>query len=63
MDREENAAEIGANLFIGNLDPMVDEKLLFDTFTTFGPLLKTPAISRDPDTMQSKGFGFIYFGW
>lgn len=61
MDREENNAEIGATLFIGNLDPMVDEKLLYDTFSAFGPLLKAPAISRDPDSTESKGFGFIYY--
>lgn len=30
--------DVGANLFIGNLDPAVDERLLYDTFTVFGPL-------------------------
>jgi len=29
----------GANLFIGNLDTEVDEKLLYDTFTQFGAVL------------------------
>ncbi|KAF1778379.1 Kelch-type beta propeller [Phytophthora cactorum] len=28
--------DVGANLFIGNLDPEVDEKLLYDTFSAFG---------------------------
>jgi len=33
--------EVGANLFIGNLDPEVDEKMLYDTFSTFGMILST----------------------
>lgn len=31
--------DVGANLFIGNLDPSVDERLLFDTFSTFGLMM------------------------
>lgn len=30
--------DVGANLFIGNLDPEVDEKILYDTFSSFGNL-------------------------
>jgi RNA recognition motif-containing protein len=36
----EKNIEVGANLFVGNLDPEVDEKLLFDTFSAFGVLLQ-----------------------
>jgi splicing factor 3B subunit 4 len=36
--------DIGANLFIGNLDPEVDEKMLFDTFSAFGRILNTPKV-------------------
>ena len=36
--------EIGANLFIGSLDPEVDEKLLYDTFSAFGGILSTPKV-------------------
>jgi splicing factor 3B subunit 4 len=54
--------DIGANLFIGNLDPNVDEKLLYDTFSAFGVILNQPKVSRDPETGLSKGFGFISFG-
>ena len=32
--------DIGANLFIGNLDPNVDERMLFDTFMAFGTLVQ-----------------------
>ncbi|XP_065842252.1 splicing factor 3B subunit 4-like [Oscarella lobularis] len=53
--------DVGANLFIGNLDSEVDEKMLYDTFSAFGVILQTPKIMRDPDTGNSKGFGFINF--
>jgi RNA recognition motif-containing protein len=36
--------DIGANLFIGNLDPEVDEKLLYDTFSAFGVILQVPKV-------------------
>ncbi|KAG8752014.1 Splicing factor 3B subunit 4 [Serendipita sp. 396] len=47
--------DIGANLFIGNLDTAVDERLLYDTFSVFGPLTQAAKVARDPTTMQSKG--------
>ena len=54
--------DVGANLFIGNLDPVdVDEKLLYDTFSAFGTIIKPPHIVRDEQTAQSKGFGFVSF--
>eukprot|EP01053_Blabericola_migrator_P007995 Blabericola_migrator_1__7994@NODE_40_length_17295_cov_124_751393_g36_i0_p8_GENE_NODE_40_length_17295_cov_124_751393_g36_i0NODE_40_length_17295_cov_124_751393_g36_i0_p8_ORF_typecomplete_len254_score52_25RRM_1/PF00076_22/1_2e16RRM_1/PF00076_22/2e20RRM_5/PF13893_6/5_9e07RRM_5/PF13893_6/4_3e08RRM_7/PF16367_5/0_019RRM_7/PF16367_5/0_00064Nup35_RRM_2/PF14605_6/0_49Nup35_RRM_2/PF14605_6/3_3RRM_8/PF11835_8/0_11RRM_8/PF11835_8/69Limkainb1/PF11608_8/2Limkainb1/PF11608_8/31RL/PF17797_1/23RL/PF17797_1/2_7OB_ len=52
--------EVGANLFVGNLDPEVDEKKLYDTFSSFGNLLSTK-IMRDPETGQSRGFGFVSY--
>eukprot|EP00471_Norrisiella_sphaerica_P013436 CAMPEP_0184493962 /NCGR_PEP_ID=MMETSP0113_2-20130426/27435_1 /TAXON_ID=91329 /ORGANISM="Norrisiella sphaerica, Strain BC52" /LENGTH=316 /DNA_ID=CAMNT_0026879473 /DNA_START=15 /DNA_END=961 /DNA_ORIENTATION=- len=57
-DKKEN--EIGANLFIGNLAPEVDEKLLFDTFSAFGCVLSAK-VMMDPDTGTSRGFGFINY--
>ena len=36
--------DVGANIFIGNLDPEVDEKLLYDTFSAFGVILTTPKV-------------------
>ncbi|XP_055375824.1 splicing factor 3B subunit 4 [Condylostylus longicornis] len=53
--------DVGANIFIGNLDREVDEKLLYDTFSAFGVILQTPKIMRDPETGESKGFAFINF--
>ena len=52
--------DVGANIFIGNLDPKID-KLLYDTFSTFGVILQTPRIMWDPDTGNSKGYAFINF--
>ncbi|KAK7749406.1 Spliceosome-associated protein 49 [Diatrype stigma] len=52
--------EIGAELFIGNLDPMVDEKVLYDTFSRFGTLIAPPKVARD-DNGLSKGYGFVSY--
>lgn len=41
---DKNANDVGANLFIGNLDPDVDEKLLYDTFSAFGVIINTPKV-------------------
>ncbi|RDA95769.1 hypothetical protein CP533_5135 [Ophiocordyceps camponoti-saundersi (nom. inval.)] len=57
---KQKGADIGAELFVGNLDHMVDEKILYDTFTRFGPLLSLPKVARD-DNAASKGFGFVSF--
>lgn len=46
---------------LGNLDPEIDEKYLYDTFSAFGVILQTPKIMRDPETGNSKGFAFINF--
>ena len=55
------AQDVGANLFIGNLDPEVDEKLLYDTFSAFGVILQPPKIMRDQETGNSKGFAFVNY--
>ena len=53
--------DIGANLFIGNLDPEVDEKTLYDTFSTFGRIIQTPKVAREIDSGLSRGFGFVAY--
>jgi splicing factor 3B subunit 4 len=58
--QDKKTSEVGANLFVGNLEPEVDEKMLYDTFTAFGVLLFAK-VMRDPDTGQSRGFGFISY--
>ena len=37
--------DIGANLFVGNLDPGVDERVLFDAFSSFGTIVGLPKVS------------------
>lgn len=58
---EKQVVDIGANLFVGNLDSGVDERLLYDTFATFGGILGAPRIARDPTTNESKNYGFVSF--
>lgn len=38
--------DVGANLFIGNLDENVDERLLYDTFSAFGVMATTAKVCR-----------------
>ena len=52
--------DIGANLFIGNLDPEVDDKYLYDTFTAFGGIIQSK-IMRDETTGTHKGYGFVSY--
>lgn len=61
-NKADQSRDVGANLFVGNLDPNdVDENLLYDTFSAFGNLIRQPRIMRDEATNQSKGFGFVSF--
>jgi splicing factor 3B subunit 4 len=55
------ASDVGANLFVGNLGPDVDEKTLYDTFSAFGGIVGAPRVQRDPESGISKGFGFVSF--
>ncbi|KAL6003663.1 hypothetical protein ACLOJK_023897 [Asimina triloba] len=97
--QDKKSLDVGANLFVGNLDPRracmntrinsdvylqdVDEKLLYDTFSAFGVIVTNPKVSleeeiffvpsmlsywmhsfqimRDPETGNSRGFGFISY--
>ncbi|KAF1942045.1 RNA-binding domain-containing protein [Clathrospora elynae] len=62
-DKQRNV-DIGAELFIGNLDAAVDERTLYDTFGQFGPLLNVPKIAKEDQNMgnMSKGYGFVSYG-
>jgi splicing factor 3B subunit 4 len=53
--------DVGANLFIGNLAPEVDEKVLYDTFSAFGVMVMPPKVMRDPESGVPKGFGFVNY--
>lgn len=54
--------DVGANLFIGNLDPMVDDTMLMETFKSFGNVISAK-IAREGEggTGPSRGFGFVSF--
>lgn len=58
--QDKRAQDVGANLFIGNLDPDVDEKMLYDTFSNFGMIISTK-ITRDAEDGGSKGHGFVSY--
>ena len=36
--------DVGANLFIGNIDETADETALYDTFATFGAIAEHPKV-------------------
>jgi len=59
--RDKKTLEVGANLFIGNLDAEVDEKLLYDTFSAFGVIISPPKIVRDTSSTDPKGYGFVSY--
>jgi splicing factor 3B subunit 4 len=59
--QQRSNADVGANLFIGNLSAETDEKVLYDTFSAFGGIISQPRIMRDPETGASKGFGFVTY--
>jgi len=59
--KDKQIHDVGANLFIGNLSPELDERSLYDIFSRFGVLIAAPKIMRDPTTNLSKGFAFINY--
>lgn len=57
---KQKPTDIGAELFVNNLDQQVDEKILFDTFSQFGTLVSPPTVIRDQNNV-SKGYGFVSY--
>ena len=45
---KQKTVEVGAELFVGNLDPMVTEQTLYDTFGRFGSLITAPKVCAIP---------------
>lgn len=44
---KQKTVEVGAELFVGNLDPMVTEQTLYDTFGRFGSLVAAPKVKSN----------------
>lgn len=61
LQEKQKSIDVGADLYIGNLDPMVNDALLLETFSAFGTVIHPPRIGRNPETGESKGFAFISF--
>merc|ERR1711871_345539 len=61
VSQDNRVNDAGANIFVGNLDEEVDEKMLYDTFSAFGGISQTPKVMRDLDLGTSKGYGFVSF--
>lgn len=53
---KQKLVEVGAELFVGNLDPMVTEQVLYDTFGRFGGLVAAPKVCVLP---QVKGVSML----
>jgi splicing factor 3B subunit 4 len=58
--QDKRTQDVGANIFVGNLDLEVDEKLLYETFSNFGMVISTK-ITRDAEDGASKGHGFVSY--
>ena len=54
-----NSQEIGANVYVGNLNKDVNETLLKNIFSEFG-IVQSTKVMRDQNG-ESKGYGFIYY--
>ena len=45
---KQKTVDVGAELFIGNLDPTVSEQMLLDTFSRFGAVAYQPKVISGP---------------
>ncbi|KAF5940426.1 hypothetical protein HYC85_021593 [Camellia sinensis] len=52
--QDKQSLDVGANLFVGNLDPDVDEKLLYDTFSAFGVIVTNPKVHLSKKEKKKK---------
>jgi len=55
-----NPATQGVSLYVGNLDPDVNEQRLYEHFIHYGNIINTK-VMRDSYNGESRGFGFVTF--
>merc|ERR1711935_507709 len=55
-----NPATQGVSLYVGNLDPEVNEQRLYEHFIHYGNIINTK-VMRDSYNGESRGFGFVTF--
>lgn len=55
-----NYASVNSELFIGNLDELITEEILFSHFMSFGKIIRIK-IYRHLLTRKSLGYGFIMY--
>jgi len=58
--KEAKEQDIGANLFIGNIDADVDDRMLYEAFAAFGNVLQAK-VMNDPDSGEHRGFAFVSY--
>ncbi|KAG7707097.1 hypothetical protein KL932_004855 [Ogataea haglerorum] len=58
MDAKQNDKEV--SLYLGNLDPKVDETLLYELFVQFAPV-KSIRLPKDKVLRTHQGYGFVEF--
>mmetsp|Transcript_830 Transcript_830/g.1136 ORF Transcript_830/g.1136 Transcript_830/m.1136 type:complete len:208 (-) Transcript_830:1797-2420(-) len=57
----EKYIDVGANIYIGNLSQDISEKILFDTFSNFGSIIKTPKIIKTYTKKGTKFYALISY--
>ena len=59
-NQQSNPAAQGVSLYVGNLDPEVNEQRLYEHFVQYGHIINTK-VMRDSYNGESRGFGFVTF--
>jgi splicing factor 3B subunit 4 len=58
---KQKTVEVGAELFVGNLDPMVTEQVLYETFSRFGSLIAAPKVCHNSHSLHDMSSSRIVF--